>query len=148
MKLFELRTLTVLATVLVAGCEAHPTPADLRPDQFRHDAVAVRQDTLGRYAAMACLRMTYNLRRSGGPLVSLQGVFRRVTVRLTLAQDRQAIAVELHGNGPSASDAVRLARELKAAPTDPFGYSTGATVVLGVTTERPTLVGKFVIDRS
>ena len=114
----------------------------------------------GQYADVNGLKMYFEIRGEGTPLVLLHGAFGTANVFPALAKGRQVIAVELQGHGHTADidrsltieqladDVAALMKHLKIEQTDIFGYSMGGNVGLGVAVRHPKLVRKLVINGS
>jgi pimeloyl-ACP methyl ester carboxylesterase len=114
------------------------------------------------YAAVHGLRMYYEVRGGGRPLVLLHGGMH--TIELTfgplldeLAENHRVIAVELQGHGRTedidremtlgnhAADVAALLGELGVAQADFFGFSLGGMVALELAVTRPALVRRMVL---
>jgi pimeloyl-ACP methyl ester carboxylesterase len=114
------------------------------------------KDAKGSYASVNGLRMYYETRGNGRPLVVLHGAFGVATVFPALAKNRQVIAVEMQGHGHTADidrplsceqmadDTAALLKQLKIEQADFFGYSMGGTVALAIAIRHPGLVRKVV----
>jgi pimeloyl-ACP methyl ester carboxylesterase len=112
------------------------------------------------YADVNGLKMYYEIRGSGKPLVLLHGAFGWATEYPALAKNRRVIAVELQGHGHTADidrpltyeqmadDTAALLRHLKIEHADFFGYSMGGTVALAIAIRHPSIVGKVAINGS
>ncbi|MGE7438680.1 alpha/beta fold hydrolase [Kitasatospora sp. NPDC001175] len=114
------------------------------------------------YAPVHGLRMYYEVRGGGRPLVLLHGGMH--TIELTfgpllddLAENHRVIAVELQGHGHTedidremtlgnhAADVAALLGELGVAQADFFGFSLGGMVALELAVTRPELVRRLVL---
>jgi pimeloyl-ACP methyl ester carboxylesterase len=113
------------------------------------------------YAPVNGLRMYYEIRGAGQPLVVLHGSF--MTIELMgelvpgLAESRQVIAVEFQGHGHTADidrpityehladDTAALLRHLGIGSADVYGYSLGGGAALQVAIRHPELVRKLVV---
>lgn len=114
------------------------------------------------YASVNGIKLYYEVRGSGRPLVLLHGGL--MTIDLTfgpllepLAAARQVIAVELQGHGHTAigdrpmtiealaGDVVALLDYLGIAETDVFGFSLGGLVAYAVALSAPERVGRLII---
>jgi pimeloyl-ACP methyl ester carboxylesterase len=114
------------------------------------------------YAPVNGLRLYYETRGSGRPLVLLHGGL--MTIDLTfgpllepLALSSQVIAVELQGHGHTgdsdramtiealASDVVALLDHLGIAEVDLFGFSLGGLVAYAIALGTPSRVGKLIV---
>src|SRR5580658_5216382 len=114
------------------------------------------------YASVNGLRLYYEVRGSGRPLVLLHGGL--LTIELSfgpllgsLAASRQVIAVELQGHGRTADtdrpmtiealagDVVALLDHLRIAEADLFGFSLGGLVAYAVALGAPARVGKLIV---
>jgi pimeloyl-ACP methyl ester carboxylesterase len=112
------------------------------------------------YAEVNGLRMYYEMKGSGKPLVMLHGAFGWATDYPILAKGRRVIAVELQGHGHTgdinrplsfeqmADDTAALLKYLKIERADVFGYSMGGTVALALAIRHPELVDKVAINGS
>jgi pimeloyl-ACP methyl ester carboxylesterase len=114
------------------------------------------------YAPLNGLRLYYETRGTGRPLVLLHGGLMTIDLNFgswlePLATNRQVIAVELQGHGHTAdtdrpmtidalaSDVVALLDHLGIAKADLFGFSLGGLVAYAVTLGAPARVGKLVV---
>src|SRR3954470_20941911 len=143
-----------IAMSLLAGSGHHEGSANARAEEPR------RPDASGNYATVNGLRMYYETRGEGEPLVLLHGAFGLAMDLPTLAKNRRVIAVELQGHGHTADmdrplsieqmadDTAALLKELKVEQADFFGYSMGGTVALGVAIRHSGLVRKLAINGS
>src|SRR5580658_9068495 len=114
------------------------------------------------YASVNGLRLYYEVRGSGRPLVLLHGGL--LTIELSfgpllgsLAASRQVIAVELQGHGRTADtdrpmtiealagDVVALLDHLGIAEADIFGFSLGGLVAYAIALGAPARVGKLIV---
>jgi pimeloyl-ACP methyl ester carboxylesterase len=113
------------------------------------------------YAPVGDLRMYYEIRGAGRPLVVLHGAY--MTIDLMgpllpeLAKSRQVIAVEQQGHGRTADidrpltyehmadDTAGLLRHLGIESADVFGYSMGGATALQLAIRHPDLVRKLVV---
>lgn len=115
----------------------------------------------GQFATINGLRMYYEIRGSGQPLLVLHGGVETLEVieplLAALAQMRRVIAPELEGHGRTvdldrpltsiqmASDVAGLLDSLGAGPFDILGYSLGGLVAQRIAITRPDLVRKLVV---
>ncbi len=113
------------------------------------------------YAAIGPLRMYYEIRGAGEPLVVLHGGFGSTGVHNAkldeLAAKRRVIAVDLQAHGRTgdidrplryelmADDIAALARELGLSQIDIAGYSLGGGVAARVAIQYPALVRKVAL---
>jgi pimeloyl-ACP methyl ester carboxylesterase len=114
------------------------------------------------YAPLNGLRLYYETRGSGRPLVLLHGGLMTIDLNFgpllePLAASRQVIAVELQGHGHTADtdrpmtiealagDVVALLDHLRIAEADLFGFSLGGLVAYAVALGAPTRVGKLIV---
>jgi pimeloyl-ACP methyl ester carboxylesterase len=114
------------------------------------------------YASVNGLRLYYEVRGSGRPLVLLHGGL--LTIELSfgpllepLAASRQVIAVELQGHGRTADsdrpmtiealagDVVALLDHLGIAEADIFGFSLGGLVGYELALGAPDRVGRLIV---
>ena len=114
------------------------------------------------YAPVNGLKMYYEVRGSGKPIVLLHGAF--MTIRTNfgmlipeLSKNRQVIAVELQGHGHTADidrpfsfenmadDVSALLKYLKVESADILGYSLGGMVAWQLVIRHPELAKKLVI---
>jgi pimeloyl-ACP methyl ester carboxylesterase len=113
------------------------------------------------YAPVNGLRLYYEIRGSGRPLVLLHGGLLTIDLNFgpllePLAASRQVIAVETQGHGHTAdtgrpmtiealaSDVIALLDHLGIAQADLFGFSLGGLVAFAVALGAPTRVGKLI----
>jgi pimeloyl-ACP methyl ester carboxylesterase len=115
----------------------------------------------GRYAEVNGLKLYYEVRGSGKPLVLLHGGLGSTDMFApllpTLSKGRQIIAVDLQGHGRTADidrpldaslmadDIAELCKQLKIARADIMGYSLGGAVALQTVIRHPQLVNKLVV---
>ena len=128
-------------------------------DEPRDKAAATPEKKQG-YAAVNGLKMYYEIRGTGKPLVVLHGAFGWAADYPALAKNRQLIVIELQGHGHTADidrpltyeqladDTAALLKYLKVEQADFFGYSMGGNVALAVAIRHPNLVGKVAINGS
>ena len=133
-----------IAMSLLAGSgTSSEGPANARAEEPR------RADAAGNYTTVNGLKMYYEIRGEGEPLVLLHGAFGLAMDLPALAKNRRVIAVELQGHGHTADidrplsveqmadDTAALLKELKIDRADFFGYSMGGVVALGVAIRHP-----------
>jgi pimeloyl-ACP methyl ester carboxylesterase len=118
--------------------------------------------TRGDYAEVNGLRMYYETRGTGRPLVVLHGAYMTVDAMgglvPGLAENRRVIAVELQGHGRTADvvdrpityegmadDVAALIRHLGIAEADAFGFSMGGGVALQLAIRHPGSVRRLVV---
>jgi pimeloyl-ACP methyl ester carboxylesterase len=116
----------------------------------------------GDYAEVNGLRMYYETRGTGRPLVVLHGAYMTVDAMgglvPGLAENRRVIAVELQGHGRTADavdrpityegmadDVAALIRHLGIAEADAFGFSMGGGVALQLAIRHPGSVRRLVV---
>jgi pimeloyl-ACP methyl ester carboxylesterase len=117
------------------------------------------------YAPVNGLRMWYEIRGEGRPLVLLHGNLSTIGVDFgriipSLAEGRQVIGVEQQAHGHTADidrplriqtwadDTAALLGHLGIGRADFFGYSSGSSVALQLAIEQPQVVGKLVLASS
>lgn len=115
----------------------------------------------GRYADVNGIKLYYEVRGSGQPLILLHGGLGALEMfgpnLAALAQGRQVIAVDLQGHGRTADidrplsvalmadDIAALLHHLGIARADLMGYSLGGGVALLTAIRHPEVVGKLVV---
>jgi pimeloyl-ACP methyl ester carboxylesterase len=114
------------------------------------------------YASVNGLKLYYETRGTGRPLVLLHGGLMTIDLNFgsllePLAAHRQVIAVELQGHGHTAdtdrpmtiealaADVVALLDHLGIAEADLFGFSLGGLVAYAVALDAPSRVGKLIV---
>jgi pimeloyl-ACP methyl ester carboxylesterase len=113
------------------------------------------------YAEVDGLRLWYEVRGAGRPLVLLHGGYGAVEtfapVLPALAARRRVIGVDLQGHGRTpdvdrplryesmADDVAALVRHLDLGEADVLGYSLGGGVALRLTIQHPELVRRLVV---
>jgi len=114
------------------------------------------------YASVNGLRLYYEIRGSGRPLVLLHGGLLTIDLNFgpllePLAASRQVIALELQGHGHTAdtgrpmtiealaSDVVGLLDQLGIAEADLFGFSLGGLVAYAIAVGAPARVCKLIV---
>jgi pimeloyl-ACP methyl ester carboxylesterase len=113
------------------------------------------------YAPVGDLRMYYEIRGAGPPLVLLHGAY--MTIEMMdplmsgLAETRRVIAVEQQGHGRTADvdrpltyeqmadDTAALVRHLDIETVDVVGYSMGGGIALQLAIRHPDVVRKLVV---
>jgi pimeloyl-ACP methyl ester carboxylesterase len=118
--------------------------------------------TKGDYAEVNGLRMYYETRGTGRPLVVLHGAYMTVDAMgglvPDLAETRRVIAVELQGHGRTADvtdrrityegmadDVAALIGHLGIDEADVFGFSMGGGVALQIAMRHPDVVRRLVV---
>lgn len=126
---------------------------------IERESKVANQQTMakGEYASVGDLKMYCEIHGVGRPLVLLHGAFMSATVYPSLAEGRQAIAVDLQGHGRTADidrpltfeqmadDVAALLKQLKIEQTDVFGYSLGGKVGIALAIRHPELVRRLAI---
>jgi pimeloyl-ACP methyl ester carboxylesterase len=113
------------------------------------------------YAPVNGLRMYYEARGTGRPLILLHGGLGAIEmfteIMPALSKDRRVIAVDLQAHGRTADidrplsyqdmagDVAALIRYLKLANADVMGYSVGGEVALRTAIQHPEVVRKVVV---
>ncbi|HET9927455.1 MAG TPA: alpha/beta hydrolase [Rubrobacter sp.] len=118
--------------------------------------------TRGDYAEIDGLRMYYETRGTGSPLLVLHGAYMTVDAMGSLVPDlaetRRVISVELQGHGRTADvadrpityegmadDVAALLRRLGIDEADAFGFSMGGGVALQLAIRHPDSVRRLVV---
>jgi pimeloyl-ACP methyl ester carboxylesterase len=116
----------------------------------------------GKYATVNGLKLYYEVRGTGQPIVLLHGAFCTIDACLgelvkQLSKSRQVIAVELQGHGRTADidrpltsvhmadDIAALLKTLKITSADVYGYSMGGGVATRLALRHPKLVRKLIL---
>ncbi|MFN2399716.1 MAG: alpha/beta fold hydrolase [Gemmatimonadaceae bacterium] len=116
----------------------------------------------GRYAPVNGLRMYYEIRGTGRPLVLLHGALSNIQTDFgkvipTLAKTRRVIAIEQQAHGRTsdvdrplsteqmADDTAELLRQLGIESADVLGYSMGAGIAMQLAIRHPKLARKLVL---
>ncbi len=114
------------------------------------------------YATVNGLRLYYEIRGSGRPLVLLHGGLMTIDLNFgpllePLAASMRVIAVEFQGHGHTADtgrpmtiealagDVIALLDQLGIAEADLFGFSLGGLVAYSIALGAPTRVGKLIV---
>jgi pimeloyl-ACP methyl ester carboxylesterase len=125
------------------------------------DAFAQQKPTTG-YAPVNGLKMYYEIRGSGEPVVLLHGAFMAITGEWNdwineLAKTRRVIAVEMQGHGRTgdidrditlenlSDDVAALLDHLKIPTADVVGYSLGGGTAIAFAIRHPEKVRKVVV---
>ena len=149
-----------LVTVLaVGGLSAVATTAHAQANPWGRGAG--KASSPGRYEDVNGLKLYYEVRGSGQPLILLHGGLGALEMfgpnLAALAQGRQVIAVDLQGHGRTADidrplsvalmadDIAALLNHLGIARADLMGYSLGGGVALQTAIRHPEVVGKLVV---
>jgi len=118
--------------------------------------------TRGDYAEVNGLRMYYEMRGTGRPLLVLHGAYMTVDAMGSLVPDlaetRRVLSVELQGHGRTADvadrpityegmadDVAALLRHLGIDEADAFGFSMGGGVALQLAIRHPDSVRRLVV---
>lgn len=123
-------------------------------------AASAQQKPTAGYASVNGLKMYYEIRGEGEPVVMLHGAFMSITAWdewvNDLAKTRKVIAVELQGHGRTADidremsfenladDVAALLDHLKIPKADVVGYSLGGGVAMQTAIRHPEKVRKVV----
>ena len=115
----------------------------------------------GRYADVNGIKLYYEIRGSGRPLILLHGGLGAIEMfgpnLSALAKSRQVIAVDLQGHGRTADinrplsvelmadDIAALIKHLGIERSDIMGYSLGSGVALQTAIRHPDVVSKLVV---
>jgi pimeloyl-ACP methyl ester carboxylesterase len=113
------------------------------------------------YAPVNGLRLYYEIRGTGEPLILLHGGLGSIEtfgpIMPSLTKIRRVIAIDLQGHGRTADidrplsyeamadDIAALMRYLKIEQADVMGYSLGAGVALRTAIQHPTIVRRLVV---
>ncbi len=142
-----MRFLTIFAFLLASICcaQTNATPAAVQSG----------------YAPVNGLKLYYEIRGNGEPLILLHGGVVGIaglgSLPAALAEHRKVIAVELQGHGRTADidrpfscqamadDIAGLIKYLNLPRVDVMGYSLGGAVALQTAIRHPELVGKLVL---
>lgn len=149
-----------VATALAVACgiaAATTAQAQGRP----WGAGAGKARSAGRYADVNGIKLYYEIRGSGRPLILLHGGLGAIEMfgpnLPALARDRQVIAVDLQGHGRTADidrplsvelmadDIAALVKHLRLERPDIMGYSLGGMAALQTAIRHPEVVGKLVV---
>jgi pimeloyl-ACP methyl ester carboxylesterase len=120
-----------------------------------------RRGAGGRYAFVNGLKMYYEVRGTGRPVVFLHGAFSNIESDFgkllpTIAKTRQVIAIEQQGHGRTADidrpltyeqmadDVAELLRQLRITNADFVGYSMGGGIATYIAIRHPELVRRLV----
>ena len=127
--------------------------------------LSAQQGPTAGYAPVNGLRMYYEIRGSGEPVVLLHGAFMSIPGNWAgwideLSKTRKVIAVEMQGHGRSADiarefsnenhadDVAALIRYLELPRADLIGYSMGGGVAMQVAVRHPDQVRRVVVMSS
>src|SRR6266851_2412040 len=146
----------ILAILLVVA-----VPLRARAQAGAWGAGAGKAKAQGRYAEVNGIKLYYEVRGSGRPLVLLHGGLGAIEMfgpnLPALAKGRQVIAVDLQGHGRTADidrpispqlmadDIAALIKHLKLERPDVMGYSLGGGVATFTAIRHPEVVGKLVV---
>ena len=159
------RTVDVLrsmAAVLAVGAvTAAPMRAQVPVKRTAQGAWGGKTNGAGHYADVNGIKLYYETRGSGKPLVLLHGGLGAIEMfgpnLPALAKGRQLIAVDLQGHGRTADidrplsvelmadDIAALIKHLKLERADLMGYSLGGGVALQTAIRHPEVVRKLVV---
>ena len=144
-----------------AGLQVNPSfPSEKTPEPQSQTGANV--DVKTGYANVNGLKMYYEIRGSGRPIVLLHGGCSTIETSFgkvlnALAKSRQIIGVEQQGHGHTADierpmtfeqmadDTAELLKQLKVKKADVLGYSDGGSVAIGIAVRHPDLVRKLVV---
>jgi pimeloyl-ACP methyl ester carboxylesterase len=118
--------------------------------------------TRGNYAEVNGLRMYYETRGTGRPLVVLHGAYMTVDAMgglvTNFAETRRVISIELQGHGRTADiadrpityegmadDVAAMLRHLGIDEADAFGYSMGGGIALQLAIRHPSSLRRLVV---
>jgi pimeloyl-ACP methyl ester carboxylesterase len=124
--------------------------------------MAIMQDLTGSYANVNGLKMYYEVRGEGFPLVLIHGggstigtTFGRVLPALALTHKVIAVEMQAHGHTADidrplsfeqdADNVAELLKQLGIGQTDVFGFSNGASTALEMAIRHPALVNKIIV---
>jgi pimeloyl-ACP methyl ester carboxylesterase len=114
----------------------------------------------GKYAEVNGLKLYYEDRGEGEPLVLLHGSFGWGTSYPELAKGRRVITPDFQGHGRTADidrplsfeqladDVAALLKSIRVERADVFGYSTGGNVGLAMAIRHPKVVRRLAINGS
>ncbi len=155
---FPLKMVAVLA---VGSIFAAPLDAQARAKPNSQGEWGNRTKGVGRYAEVNGIRLYYETRGSGRPLILLHGGLGAIEMfgpnLPALARGRRVIAVDLQGHGRTADidrplstalmadDIAALIKHLGLGHADIMGYSLGGGVALQVAIRHPQVVRKLVV---
>lgn len=124
-------------------------------------AFAGGQANKGKYAEVNGLKMYYEVRGTGKPLLLLHGAFGTVEgwgpVLPALEKSRQVIVVEMQSHGRTADidrplsvdqmadDVAAFIKKLDLKQVDVFGYSMGGMIGFRLAMKHPELIGKLAV---
>lgn len=145
----------LIAAALLAGTFSLTAPAHSQTWGAGADKVT------GSYADVNGIKLYYEIRGSGAPLVLLHGGLGAIEMfgpnLPALAKGRRVIAVDLQGHGRTADidrpislqymadDVAALLAHLKIERADVMGYSMGGGVALQVAIRHPEAVNRLII---
>jgi pimeloyl-ACP methyl ester carboxylesterase len=148
-----------LAAVLAVSVIAVATAAQAQAGSW--GAGAGKSKGVGRYADVNGIKLYYEIRGVGRPLVLLHGGLGAIEMfgpnLPALAKGRQVIAVDLQGHGRTADidrplsvelmadDIAALLKHLGIERSDIMGYSLGGGVALQTAIRHPEVVSKLVV---
>ncbi|MBX6330302.1 MAG: alpha/beta hydrolase [Gemmatimonadaceae bacterium] len=152
-------TTTVNTTVTLAAAAALAVVAEAHAQGVPRGSSAAQG--AGRYAEVNGIKLYYEVRGSGPPLILLHGGLGAIEMfgpnLDALAKGRQVIAVDLQGHGRTADidrplsvelmagDIAALIKHLGLERVDVMGYSLGGGVAFQMALRHPELVNKLVL---
>lgn len=155
----SLGPVTLCSVLALAGALAATASARAQANPER--AGAASSKAAGHYADVNGLKLYYEIRGSGRPLILLHGGLGALEMfgpNLTaLAKGRQVIAVDLQGHGRTADidrplsvklmadDIAALLEHLGITRADVMGYSLGGGVALLTAIRHPAVVNRLVV---
>src|SRR5437016_8640439 len=149
---------TMAAVLVVAAISVAPIRAQAPAKRTAQGAWGGKTNGAGHYADVNGIKLYYETRGSGKPLVLLHGGLGAIEMSgpnlPALAKGRQLIAVDLQGHGRTADidrplsvelmadDIAALIKHLGLASADVMGYSLGGGAALQLAIRRPAAVGE------
>src|SRR6059036_2192206 len=152
---------SIAAALAVAAIIAAPMAAQAQVKPGAQGPWGGKTNGAGHYADVNGIKLYYESRGSGRPLILLHGGLGAIEMfgpnLPALAKGRQLIAVDLQGHGRTADidralsvalmsdDIAALIKHLGLASADVMGYSLGGGVALQLAIRHPEVVGKLVV---